>query len=151
MGGGMKFNCIGNTLAARAFELMLTSTKARDHQPSGPHSMLGHWSGDSVAILGDDTEPDWERIKREFADIEASVILLVFEVDGFERLGEAAATDDTLFMELCHLVVTKQAPALAYSLQDRFGPKFLNRYGQLCQEMPWFRPKDLVVVDHLNG
>jgi len=150
LGGGMKHGAIGRTPATRVFELLLTRRKQPDRPPESGSLSVGHWAGDQIAILGDDSEPAWEKIKEEFADIAANAIMLFKAIEGFEALGEAAASSDELFMEVCHLIVTRQAAGLMEPMQARFGSDFLSHYGKLCTERKWFVPKDLVDLKH-NG
>ncbi|HET6250951.1 MAG TPA: hypothetical protein VFE47_24900 [Tepidisphaeraceae bacterium] len=143
LGGGMKRAAIGNTLASRAFHLMLTG------EPGGTVAALpetaGRWVGDSIAIVGDDHLPDWEQFQQEFTDIEANAILLVFRADGFERLGEAAEKQNSFFMQLCYLVATRQVLDLEPHLKKQFGAHYLRRYKAFCQKDPRFLGKDLAV------
>ncbi|HYO09570.1 MAG TPA: hypothetical protein VER17_11415 [Tepidisphaeraceae bacterium] len=150
LGGGSKRSAFAYTLASRAFHLML------DDYPGGypsatrvlesPWSQAGFWAGDSVAIVGDDQiVPDWERFAKEFAEVDANAILVVFNIDGFRQLGEAAERDDSLFMEMCYLVSTRQALALEPHLRRVFGHKYLHRYKELRQQLVWFHPKNLAI------
>ena len=124
-------------LTARGFELLLV----RGLLHHGP-VQVGHWSGDAIAIIGD-TDSDWLRYNDEFADLTADLILLVAFQDGFDVVGDAAAADDSLFMQLCHLVATRQAPGLEARMRTKFGTRFLSRYQDLCLARSWFRPRDL--------
>jgi hypothetical protein len=142
LGGGIKFAALGRTLAARAFHLLVMSMEAPGQTkavPMGP----GHWAADSIAIVGDDLVPDWESFKNEFTDIEADAIVLVFNADGFEEIGAAAAQDDSLFMQLCYLVSTRQAMRLEPHVREQFGANYLQRYKELCRDRAWFVPRDL--------
>lgn len=143
LGGGVKFSALGRTLAARAFHLLVVSLgqprQSEQPVPMGP----GHWAADSIAIVGDDLLLDWEGFKSEFADIEANAIVLVFNSDGFNEIGQAAAEDDSFFMQLCYLVSTRQAIRLEPYMRERFGANYLQRYKELCREVAWFTPKDL--------
>jgi hypothetical protein len=140
LGGSPKVGGLGLNLTARGFELLLV----RGHAPAAADSRVrtGRWSGDAIAIIGD-TDDDWLRYNDEFADLTADVILLVASLDGFERIGDAAEEDGGLFMQLCHLVVTRQAPELEPHLRQRFGARFWSRYQDLCRERSWFKPRDI--------
>jgi hypothetical protein len=59
-----------------------------------------------------------------------------------------AEADTGLFMELCHLVATRQALQLEAHMRDRFGANFRQRYKTLCQESGWFKPKDVAFAEH---
>ena len=142
VGGGIKLSNLGYTLASRAFHLFLAGSSGRKEDT--PRHGLGRWAGDSVAIVGDDLVPDWEQFKAEFTDIEANAILVVFRADGFEEIGAVAQGDTRLFMQLCHLAVTRQVPELEPHLKQTFGGRYLARYKELCQRGQ-FEPKDLVM------
>jgi hypothetical protein len=130
LGGSAKLSGLGLNLTARAFDLLLV--------PVGG----GRWVGDAVAIIGD-TDDNWLQYNDEFADLTADVILLVISHDGFDRVGAAAEEDSSLFMQLCHLVVTRQAPDLELHMRERFGTRFWQRYKDLCRERMWFKPRDI--------
>lgn len=142
IGGGCKLSALGFTPASRAFHLLL------HEQPkaiaASPHGACGRWSGDSIAIVGDDLTPDWEQFETEFTDIAAHAILLVFETDGFDRIGDAAEEDDCLYMQLCVLIASRQATELERPMQARFGDHFWDRYKRLCEAHVWFTPASLV-------
>ena len=144
VGGSSKGWAFGYTLASRAFHLLLAGQPGTV-APSAPGTR-GSWAGDSIAVVGDDNMPDWEQFQREFADLEANAILLVYRTDGFEPIGEVAESNTFLFMQLCHLVATRQAMELEPHLKQRFGGPFLRRYKELCKEHFWFKPKDVVVA-----
>lgn len=142
LGGGDKFSAVGRTLAARAFEVMLTRRGPSD--PRDSYDACCGWGGDQVAVVGDDREPDWEAIRTNYVDIGANVILLLIEVDGFERVAEAAGQDINLFMQLCHLATTGQSELLEKELARHFGKDFRRKYKQLCEERVWFEPLNVV-------
>ncbi|WP_020470856.1 hypothetical protein [Zavarzinella formosa] len=141
LGGNPKFGGVGLNLTARGFDLLLV----RGYTQAGTDGpvRVGRWSGDSVTIVGD-TDDDWLRYHDEFADLTADIILLVVSCDGFERVGDAAAEDSGLFMQLCHLVMTRQAPELEAHMRQRFGMRFYSQYQEQCRESSSFKPKDLV-------
>ena len=131
LGGGVRRSALGRTLAARAFHLMLTSEG-------------GRWAGDSVAIIGDDIAPDWQRIASEFANIQANAILTVFNSDGFEELAERATTDSRLMLQLCYLVSTGQAPELERDLNQICDDNYRKRYAALSKQHPHFHGINLI-------
>ena len=137
LGGNSKLGGLGLNLTARGFELLLV------RGPASPEStvQVGHWSGDAIAIIGD-TDSDWLRYNDEFADLTADLIILDAFQDGFDVVGDASAADDSLFMQLCHLVATRQAPGLEARMRTKFGTRFLSRY-QIWLARSWFRPRDL--------
>jgi hypothetical protein len=140
LGGNPKLGGLGLNLTARGFDLLLV----RGQAPAVAADLVcaGRWSGDAVAIIGD-TDEEWLRYNDEFADLTADVILLVAARDGFDRIGDAAEEDSGLFMQLCHLVVTRQAPELEPQMRQRFGTRFWSRYQDLCHERSWFKPRDV--------
>jgi hypothetical protein len=143
LGGSSKAGGLGLSLTARAFDLLLVS--GHPHAPSRGVSW-GRWARDSIALIGD-ADDEWPRYREEFADIGADVILMLYARDGFERIGSAAEEDPELFMELCHLVVTRQALQLEPHMKERFGANFRQRYKKLCEERGGFKPKDVVFAE----
>jgi hypothetical protein len=139
LGGSAKFKGLGLNLTARAFDLLLVCIPG-ETVPEAPVS-IGRWVGDSIAIVGD-SDDNWLNYFAEFADLSADVILLIVSRDGFERVGDAAAEDDSLFVQLCHLVVTRQSLVLEPHMRKRFGFGFYQRYKDLCQGTS-FNPRDL--------
>ena len=103
---------------------------------------VGRWSCDSITLIGN-TDDDWLRYSEEFADVHADVILLVYSRDGFEDIASAAENDEPLFMELCHLVVTRQALELEPHMKQKFGTNFRQRFKDYCRNQPGFKPKDV--------
>ena len=142
LGGGSKIQVLGRTLAARAFHL-LTVDRTRPDRDGYVSMGRGHWARDSIAIVGDDLMPDFEHFQADFIDIAADVILIIFDEDGFEAIGEAATQDDMLFMQLCYLVATRQGLRLEVPMRAKFGGDYLKRYKELCRQNVWFSPKDL--------
>ncbi len=140
LGGNPKLGGLGLNLTARGFDLLLV----RGFSPTVPNDpvRVGRWSGDAVAIVGD-TDDDWLQYYEGFTDLTADIILLVVSCDGFELVGDAAAEDTGLFMQLCHLVVTRQALQLEAHMQQRFGTGFYSQYQQKCRDRSWFKPKDI--------
>ena len=140
LGGSAKLSSLGLNLTARGFDLLLVHGPA----PAMLNAPVraGRWAGDAVAIIGD-TDDNWLQYNDEFADLTADVILLVVSHDGFDRVGAAAEEDSSLFMQLCHLVVTGQAPDLEPYMRQRFGTRFWQRYKDLYRERSSFKPRDI--------
>lgn len=134
LGGSLRHRGLGRTLASRAFHLMLDYSK-------------GRWAGDYVAVMGDDNTPDWSHLSETLTDIDAIVILTLFYIDGFKEIGEIAKHDRYLFMQLCHLVVTRQALELEPLLLEYFGASYLKKYKELCKEL-YYLPKDLTLREN---
>jgi hypothetical protein len=139
LGGSAKFSGLGLNLTARGFDLLLVHGFA----PALPYSPVGvgRWAGDAVAIIGD-TDDSWLKYYNEFTDLTADVILLVILRDGFDRVGSAAEEDSSLFVQLCHLLATRQALSLEQPMRQRFGTQLWQRYKELCCTTS-FKPKDL--------
>jgi hypothetical protein len=142
LGGNPKLSGLGRNLTARAFDLLLVGNK--NSQPVSDPVQLGRWAGDTIVIIGD-SDDNWLQYNKEFADIEADVILLLLinACDGFKSIAAAAENDDGLFMQLCHLVVTRQALQLEPHMKEHFGKDFRERYKRLCNQRQWFHPKDV--------
>ena len=132
-----KLSGLGRSLSSRAFDLLLV--KKGGVTGAGGVVQIGYWAGDSVALIGDD-DGDWHN---EFVDLDADVILLVYAHDGFEDIAVAAERDECLFVQLCYLVASHQAPQLEPHMKQQFGGGFLRRYKQLSQENNWFHPKNI--------
>lgn len=140
LGGDAKLRGLGLGRAARAFELLLVNDDPLAGQ--GVPVRIGRWAGDSIAIVGD-FDPNWLIYLEGFADLTADVIVMLHAQDGFERIGAAAADDTELFMQLCHLIVTRQALQLEGSMKSQFGASFRQRYKELCAERLGFKPRDI--------
>ena len=144
LGGNSRRPGCGRDLTSRAFHLLLIDTT---RFPKTIGVELEQWSGDSICLLTD-TDVDWTRYEQEFADISADLILLVLRRDGYETIGEAAEVDDHLFMQICHLAVTKQAPELEPHLKEQFGTNWRQRYKDKCAN-GYFKPLDLLRTQRL--
>jgi hypothetical protein len=141
LGGNPKLLGVGEGLTAHAFALLLVDIRGQDLVSNSP-GLLGHWAGDSIALIGD-SDPAWLKYLEDFADLQADMILLVFRYDGFERLGDVAENYAPLFIQMCHLIVTRQAMHLEAPMKERFGPDYLKRFKELREKYAYFVPKDL--------
>jgi hypothetical protein len=139
LGGSAKLSGLGLNLTARGFDLLLVRSDTTAE--SSAKVRVGRWAGDAVAIIGD-TDDNWLRYSADFADLTADVILLIIAHDGFERVGAAAEDDNALFVQLCHLCVTRQAPALEPLMRQRFGARLWQRHKDLRHQTS-FEPKDI--------
>ena len=146
LGGNSRRPGCGRDLTSRAFHLLLIDT-ARYLKTN--EMELKQWHGDSICLLTD-TDDDWTRYEQEFADITADLILLVLHRDGYETISEAAEIDNRLFMQICHLAVTKQAPELEPHLKEQFGSNWRQRYKDKCVNAH-FRPIDLLRTQRLRS
>jgi hypothetical protein len=130
-GGAIKWNGIGRGLGARAFALMMVENG-------------GRWSGDRVAVVGDDNHSDWNSIKETYRDVMANAILSIISYDGFEEILDIAARESSVYMQLSHMITTRQAPELREMFIERFGPSFAKTYSNFCKERTWWIPSDVV-------
>ena len=141
-GGSGNSRGLGTNLTARAFELLLVRPYRR-HAEAADAIEVGRWADDSIAIVGDD-DAKWLEYFEQFADLYADLIPLINHRDGFEGLGEAAAKDDRLYAQICHLIVTRQAMELEGGMKARFGTNFRQRYKEVLPRLrPSQLPKDL--------
>lgn len=140
-GGSGDRHGLGSNLTARAFELLLVwgYHQQRKQDPIA----FGRWADDSIAIVGD-TDDKWLEYLKQFADLYVDLIPLIHRHDGFAGLGEAAAKDDRLYVQICHLIFTQQAMELEGAMKERFGTNFRQRYKDLLPRLQHFeQPKDL--------
>jgi hypothetical protein len=143
-GENNKLSGLGLSLSSRAFHLLLVDRG--DLSGAGRVLQEGYWAGDSVALVGDDDCDDetWRRYRTEFIDLDADVILFMYRRGGFDDIAAAAERSDCLFMQLCYLVTTHQAPpSLEPDMKRRFGGNFLHRHKQLWEELTWFEPRNV--------
>ena len=140
-GGPIKRNGIGRGLGARAFALMLVE-------------QYGRWVNDEVVVLGDDNRDDWLELRHEYTDITANAILTVADAGltvadagGIDEVLDCAESDDSVFMQLCHLITTGQTPEFNDPFVKRFGAGFAKKYQTLCKERTHWLPSDLATLD----
>jgi hypothetical protein len=125
LGGNPKRSGLGRNLASRAFELLLIDDCPRSeiHDPVQP----GRWAGDSVLIVSDYNDR-WHEFRETFVALDADVFLLLHEADGIDEIAAAAERYPEVFLQLSHLVVTHQAPALEWHVRQRYGTMLYERY-----------------------
>ena len=133
-GGPVKRNGIGRGLGARAFALMLVE-------------QYGRWVNDEVVVLGDDNRDDWLELRHEYTDITANATLTVADAGGIDEVLDCAESDDSVFMQLCHLITTGQTPEFNDPFVKRFGAGFAKKYQTLCKERTHWLPSDLATLD----
>jgi hypothetical protein len=140
-GGSGNRHGLGINLTARAFELLLVRgyTKQTKEDPIA----FGRWADDSIAIVGD-TDKKWLEYLEQFVDLYVDLIPLINRSDGFAGLGEAAEKNDRLYVQICHLIFTRQAMELENGMKERFGANFRQRYKDALPKLLHFeQPKDL--------
>jgi hypothetical protein len=141
LGGSGNRHGLGRNLTARAFELLLVRGSGR-HAPSDAIE-FGRWAGDSIAIVGDNDEA-WLTYLENFTNIYVDLIPLISRYDGFESLAEAAESSNRLYVQICHLIATRQALELEIGMKEKFGANFLKRYKDLYPKLQRFeQPTDL--------
>jgi len=124
-GGSGDRHGLGLNLTARAFELLLV------------------WADDSIAIVGD-TDEKWIEYRENFSDLYVDLIPLINQYDGFAGLAEVAEKNNRLYVQICHLIFTRQAMELESGMRERYGPNFRQRYKDVLPKLlPFEQPKDL--------
>lgn len=140
-GGSGNFRGLGLNLSARAIELLLISGKGR-HAPEDPVD-LGRWAGNSVEIIGDNDER-WLQFNEQFRDLYADLVPMIHRHDGFALFGGVAAKDNRLYVQICHLIFTRQVLELEPPMRETFGPNFRQRYKDVLPKLYRFQqPRDL--------
>jgi hypothetical protein len=140
-GGSGNRHGLGRNLTARAFELLLVGGHRR-HDKRDPIA-FGRWATDSIAVVGD-TDDRYLAYRTRFDDLYADLIPLIYHHDGFAELREAAAKSDQLYVQICHLIVTRQAMELETGMKEVFGTNFRQRYKDALPKLQRFeQPKDL--------
>ena len=140
-GGSGNRHGLGLNLTARAFELLLV--RGHQRQADADPIAFGRWADDSIAIVGD-TDEKWLEYKESFADLYVDLIPLINQYDGFAGLAEVAEKSNRLYVQICHLVFTRQAMELESGMKARFGPNFGQRYKDVLPKLhPFQQPKDL--------
>jgi len=140
-GGSGKLNGLGLTLTGRTFDLLMVAGHPRSKE-SGPID-LGRWAGGSIEIIGDSDER-WLECYERFTDLYVDLIPFIHRYDGFEGLGEHAAKDEGLYVQICHLIITRQALSLESDMKKKFGASYLQRYKDFYRKLHAFeQPKDL--------
>jgi len=127
LGGNPKRSGLGRNLASRALDLLLVDGCRRPeiHDPVRP----GRWAGDSILIVSDMND-SWREYRDTFVALDADVFLLLHASDGFDDIAVAAERYAQVFLQLSHLVVTHQAPALECHVKQRYGADLYQRYEQ---------------------
>ena len=140
-GGSGKLNGLGLTLTGRTFELLLVGGYGRSTEP-GPVG-YGRWAGDAIEIIGDNDDR-WIKCNEQFTDLYADLIPFINHFDGFEQLGQVAEIDGQLYVQICHLIVTRQAVELESGMKKTFGANYWARYKELYPKLHGFQqPRDL--------
>jgi hypothetical protein len=140
-GGSGNRHGLGLNLTARVFELLLV--RGYQRQTEADPIAFGRWADDSIAIVGD-TDEKWLEYRERFSDLYVDLIPLINQYDGFAGLAEVAEKNNRLYVQICHLIFTRQAMELEGGMKERFGPDFRQRYKDaLPKLLPFQQPKDL--------
>jgi hypothetical protein len=142
LGGSGNRHGFGKNLTSRAFELLLVGIPGASAASCGIYA--GCWAGDSIAIVGDNCDL-WLKYDDDFDDVYADLIPMVNDYDGFEPLAEVAEECGRLYVQICHLIVTKQAIGLEAGMKLAFGANYWQRYKDLYPKLARFQlPRDLL-------
>ena len=138
--GNVKFSGIGYAFGTRAFCLLLTESK--DYQKLYSHTLIGSW-------IGDQTE--WHYPESSYQDITANIILMLYQIDGTERLIEIATQDDHFFVQLAYLIFTKQltdfvSEEFVSEFEQNFGTEWAKKYKTILETHSYYRVYDLILM-----
>ncbi len=127
-------------LSTRDFCMMLTKS---DHfNYVNRHTLIGSWIGNRVSCIGDQTR--WNYDDASYLNISANVIVMLYQIDGEEQLIKTASEDDVLFVQLAHLIFTRQLVDILPAFRSRFGAEWTKRYKQILQEHFYYHVFDIV-------
>ncbi len=142
---GDKFRSISYCpLSTRAFCLLLTKSDHFNYVYR--HTLIDSWIGDRVSCIGDQTR--WDYDYDSYLNISANVIVMLYQIDGEEQLIETASKDNALFVQLAHLIFTRQFVDILPAFKNRFGADWTRKYKQILQEYSYYHVFDLVDLSH---
>ncbi len=137
---GVKFSGISYCpLSTRAFCLLLTHSDHFNHIYR--HTLIGSWIGDRVSI-GDETR--WDDDYDRYLDINANIIVMLYQIDGEEQLIESASEYNGLFVQIAHLIFTRQFINALSVFDSHFGKDWTKKYKQILQDYSYYPVYDLV-------
>jgi len=122
---------------------------------------LTHWVGDQFFLVGDtdscvvprelvhlavsDDESPYETVKSQFSDISLNLIAeICARAEMLEKFIELASRNTTVFVNLAHIVLYLDAPAIQSSFVARFGTDWRKRYNEITKEKPWHSPRPML-------
>ena len=144
-----KFSGIGRVLGTRAFCLLLT--ESHDYQKLYSHTLIGSWLGERVSCIGDHTK--WPHEYSSYRDITANAIVMLYQIDGAERLIEIASKNDYLFVQLAYLIFSNQLTrflsefdhkSFVSEFENKLGKEWTKKYKAILEIRYYHRVYDLV-------
>lgn len=138
-----KFSGIGITLGARAFCLLLT--KSEHFNKVYRHTLIGSWIGDKVSCIGDETK--WDNKYDRYLDITANIIVMLYQIDGSEKLIEASSQSNSFFAQIAYLIFTEQLTNIIPEFENTFGKEWSKKYKIILQEEPYHVIHNLVELN----
>lgn len=135
-----KFSGIGQNLGSRAFCLLLTKSD-RFNQVYN-HTLIGSWIGDEVSCIGDQTK--WNHEHNSYQDITANIIVMLYQIDGSEKLIAISNECNSLFVQLAYLIFTKQFIYIMNEFEDAFGKEYGKKYKEILANNSDYVLHDLI-------
>ena len=139
-----KFSGIGLVMGTRAFCLLLTESKRIQKVYS--HTLIGTWVGDRVSCIGDYTKRYEDGSISSYRDITANAIVMLYQIDGAERLIDLASRNDYFFVQLGYLICTNQFNNLLSDFEGSFGREWTKKYKTILESDFYGRLYDLVSI-----
>jgi hypothetical protein len=135
-----KFSGIGYVLGTRAFCLLLT--ESQHYQQIYSNTLIGSWIGDQVSCIGDQTQ--WHHGENNYKNINANIIVMLYQIDGAEQLIEAASKYDNFFVQIAYLIFTKQFSDILPKFEQNFGKEWGKKYKNILENNYYGKVYDLV-------
>ena len=136
-----KFSGIGHVLGTRAFCLLLT--ESQHYQNIYSHTPIGSWIGDRVSCIGDQNK--WLQPESSYRDITANIIVMLYQIDGAERLIQAARSSDYFFVQIAYLIFTNQFIDILPEFERHFGKQWTQKYKAITENNYYGTVYDLVL------
>lgn len=131
-GSNRKFGGIGCGLEAKAFCLLLTTSRKTERL-----TFAGSWAGDRVVCIGDEHK-SWQQCQ-QYKDVTAHIIVMLCEIDDIaDRLIQIASFDDYMFVQIAHLILSQKLPQVADRFATAFGETWMQRYEETYRRHPYF-------------
>jgi hypothetical protein len=137
-----KFSGIGSVLGTRAFCLLLT--ESQHYQQIYSNTLIGSWIGDQVSCIGDETQ--WHHGESNYTNINANIIVMLYQIDGTEQLIEAASKYDNFFVQIAYLIFTKQFSDILPKFEQNFGKEWAKKYKNILENNYYGKVYDLVLM-----
>ncbi len=115
-------------MGTRAFCLLLTESK--HFQQVHSRTLIGSWVGNRVSCIGDYTSTKLTKNGNvsNYRDITANAIVMLYQIDGAERLIDLASENDSFFVQLGYLICTNQFREIRAEFEDSFGREWTKKY-----------------------